>query len=251
MDISDFVGGGSFDFNKTYEGYYEPCEFTAFAATSQGYKLAGVDKKGKVHLFSSCRGRVWEEILLCMTRPFEKVRILGTKIIKILEEEPYRQLYLICEGGEIAVLPDCPRCIRITEESIPQGSKIIDAHFSTIETGVKVMDLFLDNKEKKAVFLSSLRQYRIAVSFAEKLMEKGGTIIDVRPGQGEIPGNWEKGIHIPLEELDAYLEGAEKDAVMLFYCSTGLLADEAASDARRMGFYNAYSLGGIREWAHI
>lgn len=75
-------------------------------------------------------------------------------------------------------------------------------------------------------------------------------MIDVRPEQDILPEKWEKGIHIPLEMLGDYLSEEKKDTVMLFYCNTGLLADEAAEDARNMGFYKAYSIGGIKEWAH-
>lgn len=260
MTIDDFNRGYPFDFNAVYQGYYEECKFTAFAYILGAFRLAGTDKEGAVHFFSSCEGSVWEEAPLIMNTPYGISSRPKAPVIKILGEERENQLYLVCEDGEIVILPDCPKCIHIRKYPISEGERVTSADF--------ICGRISDNKEGQYGYIrlrlssgaeiridpDELRQYRVAVSFAKMLISKGASVIDVRD---EADYAWEESLglpgmqNIPLDDLSGYLDKIRRDQILLFICRTGRKADQAAEYARKKGFYRAYSIGGTEKWAHL
>ena len=223
-----------FDFNSEYQDYYKPCRFTALSSEGGQFLLAGVDEEGQPHLFLSLMGSVWEE-------------------------------RLICRNGEMAVMPDCPKCMRIFPSAGGPSSDGDKAPGVTpeLEDAVLTPDsailLTWKNGGQQRLPLESLRQFRVSVSFAARLLQQGAQLIDVREQSnheneqtsGPVSSLYKTAVSIPLSELDEYLNTQSSGICMIFLCRTGRLADEAAEYARAHGFHKAFSIGGTEGWAHV
>ncbi len=250
-----------YDFNREYAGYYVPCIFTALCHAGGQYLLAGVDEAGSPHLFLSLQGGVWEERSLASPNPLSYVRRLTDRVVEILYEEEENQFYLICRNGEAAVLPDCPKCMRLFQlrpAGKPSDSYVTGAGMADKRgLGGPCLQLRWSDGGLQEIPLSRLRQYRVSVSFAAQLMKNGGRLIDVGRGfEGEpeepaIRGLMGRSEKVCISQLEERLESADRRECLIFVCDTGRLADEAAEYARRHGFHRAFSLGGTKEWLHV
>ena len=254
-----------FDFNSEYQDYYKPCLFTALSSEGGQFLLAGVDEEGQPHLFLSLMGSVWEERPLLSQNPLTMYRALHGEIFRILYEEENNQYYLICRNGEMAVMPDCPKCMRIFPSAGGPSSDGDKAPGVTpeLEDAVLTPDsailLTWKNGGQQRLPLESLRQFRVSVSFAARLLQQGAQLIDVREQSnheneqtsGPVSSLYKTAVSIPLSELDEYLKTQNSGICMIFLCRTGRLADEAAEYARAHGFHKAFSIGGTEGWAHV
>ncbi|MBI5106712.1 MAG: rhodanese-like domain-containing protein [Solirubrobacterales bacterium] len=83
---------------------------------------------------------------------------------------------------------------------------------------------------------------------AERRVQDGAQLIDVRE-----PYEWEAGRipgarHLELERLSSQAATIDKDAPVVFHCRAGVRSLMAAQAFRRAG-YDAYSMsGGIEQW---
>ena len=239
------VAGGwqPYDFNGLHEGYYPYCTFTALAQAGGAFYLAGTDKAGLPHVFLSLLGGVWEEQNLIARNPVRgEVRAEG-EVVRILYDAQEKQVFLLCRGGQLVTLPDCPKCVRILPLHRPD---VIDGRLEDGEITVR----FADGGEER-VNVKNAVQYRVAKSFAQQLIQQGGVLVDVRTpeayAEDTVPGS----VNVPLEELDLWLNGQLQSRILVFVCRTGSLADVAVRYARRQGFARAYSLGGTLALAHM
>ncbi|MBQ9642420.1 MAG: rhodanese-like domain-containing protein [Lachnospiraceae bacterium] len=248
----------AYDFNEEYRGYYAPCRFTALSEDGGQILLAGLSQDGHPHLFLSLMGTAFEERTLAAVSPTSPPKQLGGEIFRILYEKDENQYYLICRNGEIAVMPDCPKCMRIvstgSDRSLVEAELVRRQHGGESEL---CLALTKEGGDTMEIPLSSLRQYRVSWSFAEKLLSGGALLVDVREQEAEaedalIVLSKTRGCrHIPLSRLDDFLREQPRQQVFVFICRTGRLADEAAEYARSCGFYRAFSAGGTEDWAHV
>lgn len=85
---------------------------------------------------------------------------------------------------------------------------------------------------------------------AQKVIDAGGQIVDVRT-----PAEFEGGIiagaqNIPLDELQAAVGTLDKSKPVLLYCATGSRSITAMQILQQAGFENVYNLTmGIAGWA--
>lgn len=239
------------EFNKIYEGYYCPCVFTALECVAEGFVAAGLGEDGLPHVYRSLMGGVWEPANLMVSMPANGIRRVTGRVNQILYDPKVRQVIILCENGEIAFLPDCPKCVRIlkvAEQPICEGR---------LEGRKMVMVLFDGSKIRINIDVN--RQYRIAVSYAGQKLAESGYLVDLRPRvrQGEVDFQVMLGInedihlHLSAEELDAWLETVPKDTFLTFYCTFGINSDEAAGRCRDMGYSSACSLGGAMPLMHV
>ena len=231
-----------YDFNAAYAGYYPACRFTALAAGSGLFYVAGLDEAGRPHLFTSISGGVWDE------RPLAAVDRLGGRIqtcgrvVRIVYADALRQALLITDAGQVVTLPDCPKCLRIHAVSgVP-----VDARLAG-----DMLEIELEGGAWTRLPLNTLSQYRVSWSFADQLVRRGATVVDLRESgefaRGHLPGS----VNVPFAELSDWLRARSRGEALLFLCRTGLLADEAADHARAGGWLNAYSMGGLNTFGHI
>ncbi|MCD7884311.1 MAG: rhodanese-like domain-containing protein [Lachnospiraceae bacterium] len=213
-------------FNENYKGYYPSCDFTAICATGKDFVVAAMGEDGLPYVFRSMMGGVWESVnLMCGNLVMGYQRARG-KILEILYETLTRQLFMLCENGELLVLPDCPKCARIRKVS---EEKITGGYFSDDRDKIILMAETGKNME---VSWEEVSQLRISSDFAEQKRREGAVLADLR--------------EINMDNLEEWLSTQKKDRCILFLCDYGVRSDQAAKYARRKGYYQAYSLGGER-----
>lgn len=226
-----------YDFNGVYAGYYPACIFTALARAGGLFLLAGQDGEGMPHVFSSLLGGVWEERSLIARHPLLGERRAQGRISRILYDEAKSQVFLLC-GRQLITLPDCPRCLRITdlagegEEAWLEGREIV---------------VRLRGGGGQRLQIDQVAQYRVSREYLAGLLEEGGLLVDLRPAgdQAPLPG----ACPVPLEEAQEWLEGQKRERPLVFFCRTGVNADGMARYARTRGVARAYSMGELDEIA--
>ncbi|NLV86299.1 MAG: rhodanese-like domain-containing protein [Clostridiales bacterium] len=77
-------------------------------------------------------------------------------------------------------------------------------------------------------------------------------ILDVRTPEEFEEGHLENALLIPDYELDARAkdELADKNALILVYCRSGIRSAAAAENLAAMGYTNIYDMGGIIDWPY-
>ena len=224
-------------FNREYRGYYPACAFTAIAAADGQFWAAGTDEKGSPHLFTSISGSVWEERNL--TDP-DGNRLRG-RPMALLFAQRERQMFLITDGPQAAVLPDCPKCLRIM--NLPEEPVRAEMQEECLRI------LFRSGREYR-METGRLAQYRVSWTFAAERLREGAALADLRPAEDFEKGHMNGAENVPFYSLEDWLEKQEPDRQILFLCESGILSDSAAARARRMHFDYAWSMGGIRKNAH-
>jgi len=85
---------------------------------------------------------------------------------------------------------------------------------------------------------------------AQKAIDDGAQIIDVRTAgefqMGHIPG----AVNTPVDQLEAAAQSWDRDATYVVYCATGQRSATAVETMRAMGFGNiAHFNAGIQAWS--
>ncbi|NCB32882.1 MAG: rhodanese-like domain-containing protein [Erysipelotrichia bacterium] len=91
----------------------------------------------------------------------------------------------------------------------------------------------------------------ISAEEAKSMMDSSETVIvDVRRQDEYDAGHIENAMLIPNESIGntAPTELADKDAVILVYCRTGIRARDASQKLADLGYTNVYDFGGISTW---
>lgn len=223
----------SLDFNRLYAGYYPACRFTAGETIRGAHYLAGTDGQGVVHLFSSVGGSVWEPVNLAPRDQPELPRRCGD-VQAMLENPVDGSLLLVCQNGYVLTLPGCPKCVKET-------------HWDQKFTGGQIVEenlvLSCANGKTVAIPLGAVQQLRAGWPYAEKV---GGVVIDLRDEDADpaLPG----AVCERLPQAMLHLrQGRYGQKPVFFFCYTGTQADTAALTARKMGFSQIYSLGGVAQ----
>ncbi len=224
----------TFDFNRTYEGYYPFCRWTAVGRWEALF-LAGTDRGGVPHLFSSAGGETWTEQNIRTRIGLPDPKEYGD-IIRILFEEKEHQVFLVTRNGYLVTLPDCPKCVRARRVSDrPLADARMDGEY------ILLTDAYA---EQIRIPSATVSQYRCAWSFAMPFLKEGGLLFDLRSREEkELPVP--AAISIDMGDLEGLLGRMPKGRPMFFFCSHGYLADQAVRDARDAGFSHSWSLGGI------
>lgn len=224
-----------YDFNGIHAGYYPVCTFTALARAGGLFYLAGQDEAGAPHVFSSLLGGVWEERNLTARHPLLGERRAAGHIFHILYDEERNQVFLVCES-ELVTLPDCPRCVRITD--LPGRAK--EAKLEGREIVLR-----LENGAQTRISADSVAQYRVSREYLASLLAQGGRLIDLRTPAEYAAKHPPDALSVPLEEAEEWLEAQDRAIPLVFFCHTGVNADRLARYARTRGFARAYSMGEL------
>lgn len=230
-------------FNSLYAGYYPACVFTAAAHVAGLFHIAGNDAQGNPHVFSSVSGGVWEERPLVMHSPMQGLVRASGKVVTILEDRASDQVFLLCTGGQLVTLPDCPKCVRIRalRRADVSGGQII---------GDRIEVRYADGSTESVPVTEAL-QFHISESLAAEKLRQGAVLVDLRseeePGYFRIPG----AVSVLPDDLDLWLQEQPGDRTMLFLCRNGVQSEAAVRYARRMGYRNSYNLGGILDFTRV
>jgi len=92
---------------------------------------------------------------------------------------------------------------------------------------------------------------QVSSQIAVQLINKGATIIDVRPAESYAGGHIVNAKNMPLSTLAGNADpiNKKKDKLLLTVCDTGADARRAANVLRKIGYGSAFSLkGGLAAW---
>lgn len=230
-------------FNEIYRDYYKPCRFTALGYFGGQFYAAGVDGENRTHLFLSLMGGVWNEQNLVATSPMGgRTELRGAAVKLLYTQSPY-QVCLLTNAGQLAILPDCPKCIRI----LPLEDEPVDGWMDEKDIRIKWR-----SGGERTISLASVNQFRVAWSYAADLIKKhGATVVDLRSQTEYQKGHIQPSVSIQAGAVEGWLEGQSKEAYLLFLCKYGVQADQCAKFARKNRFVHAYSMGGTEPFAHL
>lgn len=99
--------------------------------------------------------------------------------------------------------------------------------------------------------LKSRGLMQVSTSMAVQLINKGATIVDVRPAEDFASGHIVNAKNIPLTDILSQPDAVrkKKDRVLLTVCDNGMVAKRAADTLRKAGYESAFSLqGGLNAW---
>ena len=99
--------------------------------------------------------------------------------------------------------------------------------------------------------LKSRGLIQVSTSTAVQLINKGATIVDVRPAEAFASGHIVNAKNIPLSDILSQPDAVrkKKDRVLLTVCDNGMVAKRAADTLRKAGYESAFSLqGGLSAW---
>jgi thiosulfate sulfurtransferase len=91
---------------------------------------------------------------------------------------------------------------------------------------------------------------RISVSQAHEIMASGdATVVDIRNASVFAQGHIAKAQNINEENIDAFLQKADKEQPLICYCYHGISSQQAAGFFESQGFKKVYSIdGGWEAW---
>ena len=95
--------------------------------------------------------------------------------------------------------------------------------------------------------------HKITAGEAKEMMDKGGVIVvDVRTPEEYAQGHIEGAVNIPNESIGAQppQELADKKAILLVHCRTGVRSKNASEKLVSLGYENIYDFGGIVDWTY-
>jgi rhodanese-related sulfurtransferase len=174
----------------------------------------------------------------------EKGRLPMGGAVKLFFEPCMDRILLVSVGGDVAILPECPKCVKILHLT---DRTVTDAAYEDHR-----MTFTYNDGETETFSMSTADRIRVSLSFVKEALAAGGELIDVRPqhrrlAEGPIPCT----AAVDPEELDDYLKNKDPDTRLFFICSFGTVADQATWHAYRLGFHNARSVGGWHRGMHI
>lgn len=204
-------------FNENYEGYYPACTFTSIVATDVDFVAAGNGEDGLPYVYRSLMGGVWESANLMAGSALNGfVRVAG-KINHMLYDGKTRQIFLLCDNGELVTMPDCPKCVRVrkvtdcalvsgyvdaggkerAEKGMRAGAeecakKEVRAGEEENARGGLEPSLILTNERGEQIILNAyeMTQVRASYSYVKEQLKKGGWLVDLRGRQRKfVPGD--------------------------------------------------------------
>lgn len=95
--------------------------------------------------------------------------------------------------------------------------------------------------------------HKINAKQAKDMMDKKKVIVvDVRTAEEYKQGHIKEAINIPNESILSQQpeQLADKNAVLLVYCRTGVRSRDASEKLTGMGYKNVFDFGGIADWPY-
>jgi hypothetical protein len=255
-------------FNENYAGYYPACTFISIVATDVDFVAAGNGGDGLPYVYRSLMGGVWESANLMAGSALNGFVRASGKINQMLYDHQTRQIFLLCDNGELVTMPDCPKCVRarkVTDCALVAGRVEAGSGAQTTNRvgrsgnaryGASGQRLLLVNARGEEIILNAyeMTQVRASFTYVKEQLEQGGWLIDLRgKKRAGMPAGIspEQVLYMCMDEVMEWLEEQPEETFLAFLCEYGTQADEAAHYARRRHFPRAYSLGGAGELLHV
>lgn len=247
-----YLDGKEFDFNRTYEGYYAPCLFTAIGRYEGGFLAVGVENPGehqRIVAYSTLLGGVWQPENLTarvkqggMGTELREATVPCEVVNHICTDEVSGQTFLLGNQGQVITLNGCPKCVKL---SYFGRENIIDGAVS----GEKLCLLYEDGT-KREVNLHAASQQRLSLEAARRKWKQGAMLVWVGDDSIKQTERVDCFVGIPVQsnqmrvtslaELPSLLRKTDSSQVLLFACESGVKAEAAAKSARAAGWRESY-----------
>ena len=83
----------------------------------------------------------------------------------------------------------------------------------------------------------------------KKMLNQGGTLIDVRSNAEFARGALQGAQNIPMDSFESFTKDIEKEKPVLLYCHSGKRSDMAKRYLQSLGFLDVHSIGGYQQLA--
>ncbi len=231
-------------FNDRYAGEYPSCLFQDILYARDDFYAAATTADGGAAVYSSCTGENWAPVNLVEKHYWAESTPPQGGAVKMFFEPCMNQILLVCSGGDVVSIPDCPKCVKVMHVA---DRTVVDASYED-----RRMTLTYEDGQKETVALQTADRIRVSMSYAIQACKEGGELIDIRPNDlrrqdGPVPCT----AAIDPEDLDDYLQTKDPHARLTFMCTFGTVADQAAWHAYYAGFPNARSVGGYLRGFHV
>lgn len=232
-------------FNERFAGEFPPCTFQDILYARDDFYAAGTADDGQAVLYSSLTGELWTPVNLTEQHYWEeKGRLPKGGAVKLFFEPCMDQLLLVSAGGDVVILPECPKCVKILHVT---DQRVVDAAYAD-----HCLTLTEEGGQTEEISLATADRIRVSVSYAKQACAEGGELIDLRPEEARRKeGRLRGAVTVDPEDLDDYLENKDKGTRLFLICRFGTVADQATWHAYRLGFRNARSIGGVHPGLHI
>ena len=101
-------------FNERFAGEFPSCTFQDILYARDDFYAAGTADDGQAVLYSSLNGELWTPVNLTEQHYWEeKGRLPKGGAVKLFFEPCMDQILLVSAGGDVAILPECPKCVKI------------------------------------------------------------------------------------------------------------------------------------------
>ena len=231
-------------FNERFAGDYPACMFQDILYARDDFYAAATTDDGKAVVYSSLTGELWTPVNVMEQHFWSEGKLPAGGAVRLFFEPCMNQILLVCTGGDVVILPECPKCVKILH--------LTDKTVTGADYKDHCMELTYESGEAESFSLAAADRIRVSMSYAKKACEEGGELIDIRPEEVRLrEGPIYCTAAIDPEDLDDYLKTKAHDTGLYFICSFGTIADQAAWHAYYDGFRNARSIGGFYEGLHI
>lgn len=230
------------NFNEEYAGYYKPQTFSKVLNIGSAFFVVGqpIGHTASPLIMSTELGDVWIPITLMMING-EPLDTSSKLEIRSLSHDS-QDLVAVCNQGRLLKISECVTCHKLYDLSEVELTAMVYGNGHHLVVG---QDFYYD------VFKSETIQYRIQTAQAFQAQKNGAIVIDVRTAHeretnGYIPGS----IHIPIAEVRERLPGTVPgiQSPVIFYCSRGGRAQQAAEIALELGYELVFYLHEIDHW---
>ena len=146
------------------------------------------------------------------------------------------RLYAGCDGGYVMIFTECEKCsrlVRLSDHDIKELS---------IENGRLILS---SGDTELSYALSDIGADAVTAEEASVMIAAGAIAIDVRGAEEYATACAPDTVNIPLDALEAELDGFDKNTALIFMCAGGTRAAEAVQIAKAHGFERAFSLGSF------
>lgn len=222
-----------------------PCVFNDILYARDDFYVAATTDEGAAAVWATLKGEVFTPVNLLEQHFWADGKPPRGGAVRLFFEPVMSQLLLVTSGGDVAIIPECAKCVRLL--------RLTDRTVTGAEYADHRLTLICADGETETHSLAADDQIRVSVRHAIDRCKAGnGEIIDIRPNavrekEGRIPCT----VALDPEELDDWLTTIDKDRELYFICSFGTQADQAAWHAYYNGYPRARSIGGLRAGLHI
>ena len=209
------------NFNKTYEGYYDPYVFTGIRNIGDSFFVIGrmLENPDIPYVMVSDTGEVWIQKPLTDIKGIDTEKPASISINAIGYD--IDQLLAACDGGRILTISECYACNKIDQYA--------EVDLKDLALGADKLIIVGDDYVFEILDGTAARQYNIKAEQAFNDLHNGAVIIDVRTDEEYAQGHILGCLHIPVDEIEERLPGLVPltDTKIIFYCAAGIRSQTA------------------------